>query len=243
VQQSNGYVIGFAALLTIVLGGALSVAAVLLREPQKKAVELDTKQQILSAVMDTESFTKEEVAKIYEDRIRSIVVNSQGEEITDYGFAKPEDVNIKKEYKKKDLSKKNFPVFKLMKEGSSEEVEAYIIPVYGFGLWDDIWGFVALESDFNTVKGISLGHKGETPGLGARITTPEVQQRYKGKKIFDGDELVSVKMVKGENNTGLNEHQVDGMSGATITGNGVNEMLMNYFNYYRNYFEKAKSNS
>lgn len=242
MQQSNGYVVGFAALLTIVLGGALSVAAVLLREPQKKAVELDTKQQILSAVINTEAYTKAQVAEVYGQRIQSIVVNNKGEEVDEYGFSKPEDVNIKKEYKKKDVSNKNFPVFKFLKEGSSE-VEAYIIPVYGFGLWDDIWGFVALESDFNTLKGVSLGHKGETPGLGARITDAEVQSRYKGKKIFEGGELVSVRMVKGENNSGLNDHQVDGMSGATITGNGVNDMLKNYFKYYQSYFEKVKSNS
>ena len=110
------------------------------------------------------------------------------------------------------------------------------------GLWDWISGYIALESDLNTVKGIAFDHKQETPGLGARITTSEVQERYKGKEIFDGSELVSVSMVKGEGNPGLSSHQVDGMSGATITGKGVNQMLEHYLECYTSYFEKIKSN-
>lgn len=241
MQQSNAYIIGFAVVLTIVLGGALSVAAVLLKEPQDKAVELDTKKQILSAVMSTEGYSKQELADIYSKRIRSVVVNIDGEEVEDYGVEKPEDINIKKQYKKKNPEDKFLPVFKYLKEGSDSEIEAFILPVYGFGLWDNIWGFTAIKNDFNTIKGVTFDHKAETPGLGARITSAEIQNRYEGKKLYDDGELVSVDMVKGEGNEGLTEHQVDGMSGATITGKGVNDMLKNYMGYYEGYFKKMKT--
>ena len=76
-----------------------------------------------------------------------------------------------------------------------------MLPVYGYGLWNNIWGFVALKSDLNTVQGVKFQHAGETPGLGARIESDEeVQNRYKGKTIFDQDKLVSVTMMKGEGN-------------------------------------------
>ena len=78
--------------------------------------------------------------------------------------------------------------------------------------------------------------------MGARITEANVQQRYVGKKIFNEQgELVSVMMLKGEGNTGLDNHQVDGMSGATITGKGVNAMLEDYLAYYLAFIEKTKS--
>ena len=87
-------------------------------------------------------------------------------------------------------------------------------------------------------------HAGETPGLGARIESDEeVQNRYKGKTIFDQDKLVSVTMMKGEGNDySNNQHRVDGMSGATLTGKGVNNMLLDYFQAYETYMKKNKKN-
>ncbi len=243
MRQSNTYIIVFAAGLTIVLGGILSAAAVYLKPLQQREIALDTKKQILSAVIDTDEYEKSALGEMYNQRIKSIVVDSNGDEVTLDSTSKvktPEDVNIKKEYKK-DPSERLYPVFMYMSE-SGDKVEAYILPLYGFGLWDDIWGFAALEPDFNTLKGIVFDHKGETPGLGARITDAEVRNRYQGKELKDASgKLVSVTMVKGENNSNLNEHQVDGMSGATITGNGVNKMLGNYIGYYDAYFKNVKS--
>ena len=95
-----------------------------------------------------------------------------------------------------------------------------MLPVYGYGLWNNIWGFVALQADLNTIQGVKFQHAGETPGLGARIETDQdVQDRYKGKTIYDQGKLVSVTMMKGEGNDYSDDpHQVDGMSGATLDG-------------------------
>ena len=94
----------------------------------------------------------------------------------------------------------------------------------------------------NTVQGVSFSHVGETPGLGARITESEIQARFKGKTIFDGEVITSIIMMKGEGMDYSNDaHKVDGMSGATLTGKGVNNMLSDYFKSYENYL-KSKRN-
>jgi Na+-transporting NADH:ubiquinone oxidoreductase subunit C len=115
------------------------------------------------------------------------------------------------------------------------------MPVYGFGLWNNISGFVSLQADMNTIKGAKFDHVGETPGLGARIASEEIQNRYIGKKLFEGDKLMSVVMQKGEGIKYDSPYQVDGMSGATITGKGLNNMLTNYFGLYSKYLKAKKS--
>jgi Na+-transporting NADH:ubiquinone oxidoreductase subunit C len=244
MQQSKAYIIIYSTILTIFMGGALSLAAVLLKDAQDTAVELETKKQILGAVLSDEDKKKPkpELAKIYDSRIQAIVVNYEGVEVKPdiYGASKPEELNIKAQYKKPEEKDRFFPVYKYM-NADKTAVEAYILPVFGFGLWDDIWGYVAVEGDFNTLKGVVFAHKGETPGLGARISDAEVQQRFKGKKLYEGSDWASVAMVKGEGNANLNDHQVDGMSGATITGKGVSRMLKDYLGQYQNFFKQEKS--
>lgn len=246
MQQSNTYIIVFTIVMTMVVGGILSFTSQILAPAQKRSVELDTKSQILSSVMDREELKKmkpEEVLAVYDERIESLVVDINGQEVTTDEDGAPvvaEQVDIAKNYKRKPENRL-YPVFKYMNAEDKTKVDAYILPLYGAGLWDKIWGFVALDNDLITIAGASFAHKAETPGLGARIATPEIQQRFVGKKIYEGDELVSVKMVKGEGNAGLTEHQVDGMSGATITGKGLNAMLENYLNYYQSYFKKLKN--
>lgn len=243
MRQSNGYIIIFTLITTVFVGGTLAVTSILLGPRQAMSIEFDTKSQILSAVMNITE--KDDVLGIYEKRIVSLVINSKGEEVKTDSKGQPlvaEKVDVAKNYKVKPEDRL-LPVFKYLNESDPNKVEAYIMPVYGNGLWDRIWGFIALDSQLETVKGISFGHKGETPGLGARISDdPIVSQRFEGKKIYDDKgKLVSVQMVKGEKGDPLDEHHVDGMSGATMTGNGVNRMLMEYLNCYESYFKKVKS--
>lgn len=152
-----------------------------------------------------------------------------------------ERINIGNQYK---LAPEDrlYPVYKFMSKDNSDQVEAYILPVYGNGLWDKIWGYLALDKDLETVQGIVFDHAAETPGLGARITSVEVQERFKNKKIYDDvGELVGIKMMKGE--TGdpsiYGDHEVDGLSGSTMTANGINKMLYNYLTYYQAYLKKV----
>ncbi len=247
MQQSNTYIIVFTAIMTVIVGGLLSLASQGLAPAQKKSIELDTKTQILASVMDREELKKmkpDEILALYDKRITSLVVDISGDEVEQNEKGESivaEEVSILKNYKK-DPSERQYPVFKYVDENNPENVEAYILPLYGAGLWNAIWGYVALESDLNTIAGASFDHAQETPGLGARIGSPEVQNRFVGKKVFDDNgQLVSVQMVKGEGNTGLTEHQVDGMSGATITGRGLSDMLKAYLEYYQGYFNKLNT--
>ena len=249
MQQSNKYIIIFTLIMTIIVGGLLALANQLLKPAQIKSIELDTKRQILSAVMEVGK--KDDVLGIYEKRIRSIVVDINGEEITTDEKGQPieaEKIDVAK-YFKLDYKKRLFPVFKYVNESNPDKVEAYILPVYGSGLWDRIWGFVALDEELKKIKGVSFGHKGETPGLGARITEKDIQQRYVGKDIYNSaGQFVSVEMQKGENGGGEasiqayadKPNQVDGMSGATLTGRGVNDMLRKYLDYYQKYIKKNR---
>lgn len=171
-----------------------------------------------------------DVIETYDKAIKSEVTDYEGNIVTENEEGEPiiaEDVNVAKQYKISP-EERLYPVFKYYGKDGGEEIESYILPVYGSGLWDNIWGYVALDTEGKTIKGAVFAHAGETPGLGARITEDQVQARFEGKKLYnDQGELVSVKMLKGENNpeSKLDEHHVDGMSGATITGNGLNDML------------------
>ncbi|MGL1885835.1 MAG: NADH:ubiquinone reductase (Na(+)-transporting) subunit C [Reichenbachiella sp.] len=249
MQRSNLYIIVFAAVLTIVLGGMLSGTSVVLKPLQDKQVELDTKKKILGAVMDISDIKDvNEILALYKSRVTSTVVDINGEPMPTDAKGNPllaEKIDFQKNHSKfkKDVNSRPYPVFMFMKEGSTE-VDAYILPVFGAGLWDWISGFVALDGDLNTVRGVAFDHKSETPGLGARITSDVVKDRYIGKKIFGEDgSLQSVSMVKGEKGEPLDDHHIDGMSGATLTGKGVNAMLTDYLGYYSTFIQKTRAAS
>ena len=234
MRQSNLYVVGFAVAMTVICGGLLALANQGLKEKQQEQITLDTQKQILGAVMEVTETT--DVSGIYANQINSYVVDVTGKKID--GVV-AEKVNTKKEFKKKEASEKQLPVFEY--KNAAGKVEAYIVPMFGKGLWDDVWGFVAMETDLNTIKGASYAHKGETPGLGARISDKEIQARFVGKKIMKGSELVSVSFIKGEAVTpSFTDYEVDGLSGATMTTKGVNIMLADYFDFYNEYFKTLR---
>lgn len=253
MQQSNRYIITFILVLCILIGGLLAGTSIALGPAQQRSIELDTKSQIMGAVRSLVDIPEgADILAIYNDRITSIVVDYNGEEVTQDADNKPviaEDVNIATNYALTPRERL-YPVFRLVDENDESKVEAYILPVYGNGLWDKIWGYVALDATLETIVGTSFDHKAETPGLGQRIATHEIQDRFIGKEIFDENgKLVSVAMMKGEHGGDESSieyykdepHKVDGLSGATLTANGVNKMLKSYLLGYRNYFKKLKA--
>ena len=245
MQRSNTYVIVFSAILTIVLGGLLSLANQGLKPMQQRSVELDNKKKILGSVTDLKGMKGKEILKLYDETIKSYVVDINGDKVEKDEKGNPivaENINIAK-MAKRPPEERLYPVFCYHSPGNEDDIQAYILPMKGNGLWGAIYAYIALDTDMNTIKGISFDHESETPGLGARITTKEVQQRYVGKKIFDGSgALVSVTMLKGERHPAsqLDDHHIDGMSGATLTGKGVNKMLKDYLGYYLKFIEKNR---
>jgi Na+-transporting NADH:ubiquinone oxidoreductase subunit C len=237
VRQSNLYIILYAAAITVVCGGLLAFASQSLKPLQDANVELERKQNILTTVMPLAK--GDDINALYAAKVKESVIDFQGN--VKEGM-KATDVDIAKEYKKKP-EERLLPLYEFRDEADPSKVNNVVLPVYGFGLWNDIWGFVALQSDLNTIQGVSFAHKGETPGLGARIASEEIQDRYKGKSLFDADALESVVMQKGEGNDYSNDpHKVDGMSGATLTAKGVNNMFADYFTCYKNYLKKSSQN-
>lgn len=237
MRQSNLYIVLYAAALTIVCAGLLAFASQALKPRQDANIELERKSNILSTVMQLKD--GDDVTSIYNSRIREFVIDFNGNKVE----KKATDINIGVEYKKAP-EQRLLPVYEFLNETDNTKVENAVLPVFGFGLWNTISGYISLESDFNTIKGASYAHAGETPGLGARIATEEIQDRYIGKQIFDGDNLVSVVMQKGEGmDYTADVHKVDGMSGATLTAKGVNNMLKDYFACYKKYLEKNRQSN
>mgnify|MGYP000380326591 CR=1 FL=1 len=238
-KESNGYIIGFALMLTLIAGGVLTALTLILGPIQKKEIEFERKKFILGTAFGTETIAvkalenKANIENMYANQVEGLVVNSKGDKVE--GVAGK--INLKKE-RVKPMEERNLPLY--IVKGDDGKVVAYVMPMYGDGLWDNIWGYAAVEADKNTIKGVVFDHKGETPGLGARITDTEVQQRYIGKKILGEDgKFVSVAMAKGEGQDFSNDqHKLNGLSGATITANGVNDMFSIYLQAYLNYLKK-----
>jgi Na+-transporting NADH:ubiquinone oxidoreductase subunit C len=237
VRQSNLYIILYAAAITVVCGGLLAFASQSLKPLQDANVELERKHNILATVMEIKK--GDDINALYAANVKESVIDFSG---TFKEGIKAADIDVAKEYKKKPEDRL-LPVYEFKDASDPTKVNNVVLPVYGFGLWKDISGFIALKADMNTIQGVSLAHLGETPGLGARIASEEIQARYKGKSIFEANELVSVTMQKGEGHDYSNDpHKVDGMSGATLTGKGVNNMLVDYLTCYKNYLKKNQQN-
>ena len=139
---------------------------------------------------------------------------------------------------KKDINTQRFPLY----IANVDDNKYYIIPLRGNGLWNAIWGYIALKGDNNTIKGVSFGHQAETAGLGAEITEDWFINSFVDEKILNNNgDFVGVYVTKKNNdpeNIDKNDNEVDAISGATITGDGVSDMikerLENYLQYFNN---------
>lgn len=244
-KNSNGFTFGFAIAMVVVVGLALSLIAMGLKPRQIENRKQDKMMDILSAI-NVES-TRDNSAKLFEKYIvERVIINHKGEvlstnsgEIDVFNEEDAFNVDVKKEYRDRKIGKedKNYPLFVCDKDGE----RFYVVPMVGNGLWGPIWGFIALENDYNTIYGASFDHKGETPGLGAEISQDKFQKQFKGQKIYnDNGDFVSVNVKKGGASEG-SKHEVDGITGGTITSDGVTEMMNRTFKIYTNYFDQKES--
>ena len=206
--NNNAYIILYSTVMVVIVAVLLSVAALALK-PRQDANDLNEKKRNILASLSAEG-------ESYDQFIDAYVVDAQGQRIDGDVFVLLNDLPGA-------FAEGKFPVFEA-KDGRM------VIPVTGMGLWGPIWGYVALEKDMNTVAGIIMAHKGETPGLGAEISTPKYQANFVGKTIFEGDEFVSVTLRKG----GAKDpaHEVDAITGGTKTSDGVTAMLRNSLEHY-----------
>lgn len=228
MQRSNTYILLYTIALTVVCGVALAMTKKALKPAQDMQIELERKKNILSTFMTLKEGDNPE--KIYEARVKAYVIDVNGNKLESEDAA---NISIEKE-SKKPVAERKLPVYEISADGDPTKVEYYVIPTFGKGLWDVISSYISIKSDGKTINGVSFNHKAETPGLGARIKDDEaVYSRYKDKVLFDGNNPVGVEMQKGEGNKYDDQpHKVDGMSGATLTGKGVNAMIKEYTEAY-----------
>ena len=222
--NSNAYIITYSVVMVVLVAVLLAVTSLSLQERQGENILNEKKQQIVKALGEDPA-----VANYADVVAEAIMLDKDGNKIEGKDdeaiFNALGDLTAS-------FEAGEYPIFKAANG-------CVVIPVYGAGLWGPIWGYIALESDMNTIKGIVMDHSGETPGLGAEITTSKVQDSFKGKTIFEGTDFVSVSMKKGG---ATNIHEVDAISGGTKTCDGVNAMLKSGLEAYLPYINANKSN-
>ena len=219
--NSNVYIITYSVVMVVIVAVLLALAAEGLKDRQNENILNEKKTQIVKALGETASY-EEVVAE-------ALLLNAEGKVVED----DTQKVFDALQSVKDTRAAGQFPIFKA-KNGS------IVVPLYGAGLWGPIWGYIALDKDMNTIKGIVLDHQGETPGLGAEITTPKHQAMYVGKNVFEGDELVGITLKKGGADKD-NLHDVDAITGGTKTSDGVTNMIKDCLASYKPYFAASKA--
>ena len=243
MNRGKVYSVVFVLIITVFWGFVLSFAATSLREPQQANEQRNIRENILKAVglMEREQkLEPEEINQLYDDSVESFLVDHEGKVIPG---SSADGVDLEEELENPDPAAWRLPVF-VVTEGGKASV--YAIPVYGQGLWSTLYGYLALEDDLDTVKGITFYDHGETAGLGAEIEQAWFQDNFVGKRIFDGSALRSIQVVKGKvadvfSNAADHTYAVDGISGASITGRGVTNLLQEKLAIYAPYITRVRA--
>ncbi len=246
-MHSTNYIVRFVLIMTSIVAIILAFLSFGLKGIHQTNEAIYNKKAILSAVADhlgTDfgALGDEDVQAIFDSKVEQMVLDVNGNEVSSseviakgYPGGRAEDIDMKKEKKKADADR-IFPVFVYTADSGKK---FHILSVRGNGLWDEIWGCIALEEDKNTIAGVAFDHQGETPGLGAEIKDNlEWKAQFTGEKIYDkSGNYTSIAVVKGGSDPD-NPHAVDGITGATITADGVAAMLDSGLKYYETYLEK-----
>jgi len=251
-NESTAKTLIVAVLLCIVCSVLVSTAAVKLKPLQQKNKALFTKKNILMAAgLTDEGKSVDELFKKIEIKIVNLSTGEYDNSLLPAKFNQKAAVKIPSKSiaipAEKDLAKikrrsKLAKVY-LVKEG--DEIKTIVLPIHGKGLWSTMYAFLALEGDGNTVKGFSFYDHGETPGLGGEVDNPLWKQQWLGKKLFDQEGKLAIKVLKGKvNKSSPNAvYRADGLSGATLTTVGIDN-LMHYWlkdHGFGKYLEKLKS--
>ena len=267
-QPSNLYTFGFALIICLVCSIGLAMGATALKPMQVTNARLD----IMSNIISASGFPEDELAamqpadvlKLYREKFQGKILDKDNqpvdrtiledklrplgysdETLQDYyvfelidTYNRKLSILANREGKKVEEYDPGYKILFAYKP--AETVEAYILPIEGYGLWDMMYGYLALAPDLNTIKGVRFYSHKETPGLGGEAEKPWFTNQYVDKKILDASgKLVSIKVAKGK---AANDYEVDGMSGATITGNGITDFMLDDLTKYEPYFKTLRAN-
>lgn len=229
-KNSNLYTYLYASVMVVLVALALAFTNGLLKEKQKKNVELDKMAQILQSVkVESTAATAE---TLYNETITAAyLVDSKGV-VIESDARKTFLVDVSKEVAKLAVNRR-LPVYEAAVGGQKK----YILPVYGTGLWGPLWGYVSLNDDKRTIFAASFSHQGETPGLGAEIAYKPFQQQFEGKSLFRKGVFTSIGVLKSGQHDDKRD-AVDAISGGTITSKGLEAMLQNSLGAYNAFLNK-----
>lgn len=215
-KNSNAYIVFYSTVMVIIVAVLLAFTSLSLKERQE-ANELNEKKDAIVASMGLAKGT-------YDSVIDAYVVNKEGEVINTTATPLKKLFDLPASF-----AAGEYPVFENKTTGE------VVLPLTGKGLWDDIWGYIALGADMNTIKGAIFDHAGETPGLGAEIATPKYQAQFQGQTIYEGEQLVGINVVKGGAQGAA--HSVDAVTGGTKTSDGLENMIKDCLKCYDAFFK------
>ena len=205
--NNNVYIIAYSCVMVVIVAFLLAFVSSTLKPRQNVNVALDKKKQILAALNIRDLNDQESEAKYAE-----VVLKDEAFKLNSA-----------------DYKAGNYKIYECQVNGEKK----YVVPVYGMGLWGAIWGYVAVNEAGNTIYGAYFNHDSETAGLGAEIKDSKAwQDKFIGKKIYGADGNPALKVVKSSELKNP-ENEVDGITGATLTSNGVSDMLQDGFKKYK----------
>lgn len=239
MRKSESYTFLFAAGICVACSLLLAVTSAGLRTRQEMMAEFDRRINVLKALGvatttdEGHKLSPEDVSRLFELHIRDVVID-------------PETGDVIPNLRASDLSredvekKRKLPLYMWVE---NDRVLKYAFPVSGKGLWSTIYGYLALESDLSTIAGVTFYRHGETPGLGGEIERDWFQNQFRGKRVFADGRLLRFEVVKGRVSDRYpegNDHAVDGISGASMTGQGLTQFINADMNLYEKYFSKIR---
>ena len=273
-RQGNIYIFSFAAIVCIIVSIIVALSSTALKPRQKQETRLDVVRNILSVSgmpgdkikslkpAEVLSTFKENFSPLLLDKNNSKVDPSSLEKpLLDLGYTREEldemfafelinvfNAKVGLLSKRAGISREEYdPGYKLVFLNlENNEIKQYIVPIDGYGLWGMMYGYIAIDRDLLTVKGIRFYNHQETPGLGGECEKPWFTDQYIGKKILKEDgTFVSVNIVKGKSGDIFSgselDHYVDGISGATITGDSINSFIKDDLNKFEPYFQTIRN--
>ena len=237
-KESTVRTLTVAVLVCLVCSVFVAGAAVALKPTQVENRQLDKQRSILAiAGLGEAGMSAKEVKALFGERIQAKVVDLQDGTFSD--AQNPATFDPLKASKDPQLSvvlsgeqdiasikrREQFTTVYMVEQDG--ELQTLILPVRGYGLWSTLHGFIAVKGDLNTVVGFGFYQHGETPGLGGEVDNPKWKGLWVGKTLFDDNGALAVEIIKGsvDPQSPKAEHQVDGLAGATLTSNGVNNLL------------------
>jgi len=256
MQHNTTYTFLFAAAICVVCGVLVSTSAVSLADRQEQNAALDKMKNVLTVSGLAEAgqdLDAGEVQDLFEKSVKAIPIDlatgevAEGVDPATYDqSAAAADPNTSRPAPANNALIKRLPNTIVVYEvaDSSGEPSLLVLPIEGYGLWSTLYGFLALDVDLETIRGISYYQHGETAGLGGEVDNPSWKALWPGRKAFDESGEVAITVIKGSAGPPeSNPHQVDGLAGATLTANGVQNMLRFWLSEagYGSFFEKYKS--